>query len=64
MTISSPTGMITLLALRSRHRSGFIVAGLGVANELQLPSVGTRSMLSMTIRPTGAFCESSLSPSS
>jgi hypothetical protein len=31
LTISSLTGMITLLALRARRRSGFIVGSLGVA---------------------------------
>jgi hypothetical protein len=31
LTISSLTGMITLLSLRHRRRSGFIVGGLGVA---------------------------------
>lgn len=31
LTISSLTGMITLLSLRARRRSGFIIGGLGVA---------------------------------
>ncbi len=31
LTISSLTGMVTLLALRARRRSGFIIGGLGVA---------------------------------
>jgi len=31
LTISSLTGMITLLSLRARRRSGFIVGGLGIA---------------------------------
>jgi len=31
LTVSSLTGMITLLSLRARRRSGFIVASLGVA---------------------------------
>lgn len=31
LTISSLTGMITLLSLKHRRRSGFIVGGLGVA---------------------------------
>ena len=31
LTISSLTGMVTLLSLRARRRSGFIVASLGVA---------------------------------
>jgi len=30
LTISSLTGMLTLLSLRARRRTGFIVAGLGV----------------------------------
>ena len=30
LTISSLTGMITLVSLRARRRSGFLVAGLGV----------------------------------
>jgi hypothetical protein len=31
LTVSSLTGMVTLLSLRARRRSGFIVASLGVA---------------------------------
>ena len=31
LTISSLTGMVTLVSLRARRRSGFVVAGLGVA---------------------------------
>jgi len=31
LTISSLTGMVTLLSLRARRRSGFIIGGLGVA---------------------------------
>jgi len=31
LIVSSITGMITLLALRARRRSGFIVGSLGVA---------------------------------
>ena len=31
LTVSSLTGMVTLLSLRARRRSGFIVGGLGVA---------------------------------
>jgi len=35
-TISSLTGMVTLLALRARRRTGFIVGGLGVAMVLAI----------------------------
>jgi len=34
LTISALTGMITLLSLRARRRSGFLIGGLGVATIL------------------------------
>ena len=36
LTISSLTGMITLVSLRARRRSGFLIAGLSVATVLAI----------------------------
>ena len=41
LTVSSLTGMLTLLSLRARRRSGFIVASLGVAMIMHLRDLGT-----------------------